>query len=236
LSSVVDRLWELQATLSHLAQKEKELNTKPESFAMVDDEYTGATAEIEKINRRLEEVALERRRIERDLQEAQELLKKYQGQLMQVKNQQQYSAAWKEIDTSRKQVKEYEDSLLRQMTEADELQQQLDEQRGGYDELKARHDAAHEAWQHSLKDLREEIAGIRSKTVAIESGIPDKLRIEFHRIYRQRQGVAVTRVENGACGACRVRLRPQAQQQVRRGEVTFCEGCRRIFHGGTVTS
>jgi predicted nucleic acid-binding Zn-ribbon protein len=236
LSSVVDQLWELQNVLSQLAKKEQELNTKPESFAAVDQEFQAANAEIERLNAGIEGIARERRRIEGELQDAQELLKKYQGQLMQVKNQQQYSAAWKEIDNSRRQVKELEESLLKQMTDSDELQNQMDERKGGFDELKSRHDEQFERWQHSLGDLRAEIETIRSRQANVESRIPEKLRAEFHRIYRNRQGVAVAAIESGACTGCHVRLRPQALQQVRRGEVTFCEGCHRILYLETVTS
>ena len=46
---------------------------------------------------------------------------------MQVKNQQQYAAAWKEIDATRKQVKELEESELKKMTDIEALQRQLDE-------------------------------------------------------------------------------------------------------------
>jgi uncharacterized protein len=236
LSSVVEKLWELQTTLSQLAEKERELNTKPESFAAVDQEYTAANEEIEELNRRLEDVAKERRRIEGELQDAQEQLKKYQGQLMQVKNQQQYSAAWKEIDTARKQVKDLEEGLIQQMTQGEEIQKQLDERRAGFDDLKERYDTAYAEWQHSLSDLRAETEAIRARAEAVESGLPPQNRNDFHKIFKQRHGVAVARVENGACGGCRVRLRPQALQQARRGDVTFCEACRRILYFETVAS
>src|SRR5438046_3826747 len=105
----------------------------------------------------------ERRRVEGELSDQQELLKKYQGQLMLVKNQQQYAAAWKEIDATRRHVKELEDAALKSMTEAESVQGQLDERRGGFDELKGRHDEAHGAWQASLGELRGEIAQLKKK-------------------------------------------------------------------------
>jgi hypothetical protein len=67
---------------------------------------------------------------------------------MQVKNPQQ-AAAWKEIDTTRKHVKELEDSALKTISEIDGLQGRLDERKGGHDALKTRWDEAHAAWQHS---------------------------------------------------------------------------------------
>src|SRR6185369_10563498 len=156
LSVDVEKLWELQSVLSQLADREKAMSVKPEAFAAVDREYQASNEEMERLNQSLETLGKERRKVEGELSDQQELLKKYQGQLMQVKNQQQYAAAWKEIDATRKHVKELEESELKMMTDLDGLQKQLDERGAGTAALKERWDREHEAWQHSLGDLRAE--------------------------------------------------------------------------------
>ena len=227
---VVERLWELQTVLSQLGEKQHQLETKPESFAAIDEEFQTAGGEMGRLTARLEAIASERRRVEGEHADKQEVLRKYQGQLMQVKNQQQYAAAWKEIDTTRREVKELEDTLLRLMGEAEEIQSEIDGRKESFEDLRGRHDAAYQEWQQSLGDLRTEIDSIRTKASGIEEQVPDRIRQEFHRIYKSRQGIAVARVERESCSACRVRIRPQASQQIKRGELIFCEGCRRIFY------
>ncbi|HZF73489.1 MAG TPA: hypothetical protein VEZ51_08660, partial [Gemmatimonadaceae bacterium] len=101
LNNDVEKLWELQQVLSELADREKQLNIKPESFADVDREYQTANEEMQRLQESLDTMAKERRLVDGELADQQELLKKYQGTLMQVKNQQQYAAAWKEIDATR---------------------------------------------------------------------------------------------------------------------------------------
>lgn len=228
--SDVDKLWDLQTVLSALNEREKQMSVKPESFAEIDREYQAANDEMTALQAKLDTLAKDRRKVDGELSDQQEVLKKYQGQLMQVKNQQQYAAAWKEIDATRKHVKELEDAVLKNMTEADGLQQQLDERRGGHDALQARYDEAHAAWQHSLGDLRKEAEDLRARAAQIEGTIPDRLRNEFHRIYKQRQQVAVARVANDTCSSCRTRVRPALAQQLKRGEMVFCEGCHRILY------
>ena len=228
--SEVDKLWELQSLLSALNDREREMSVKPESFAAVDREYQTANDEMTRLQQELDTFARERRRVDGELSDQQELLKKYQGQLMQVKNQQQYAAAWKEIDATRKHVKELEESVLKNMTDAEVLQKQLDERQGGHDELKSRYDAAHEEWQHSLSDLRQEAEELRAKVAAVEAQIPPRLKSEFYRIYKQRQQIAVSRVNNDTCSSCRTRVRPALAQQLRRGEMVPCEGCHRILY------
>lgn len=228
--SDVDKLWELQTLMSALNERERLMGVKPETFAALDREYENANDEMARLQAQLDQLARERRRVDGELSDQQELLKKYQGQLMQVKNQQQYAAAWKEIDATRKVVKELEESVLKNMTEAEALQQQLDERKEGHADLQARHDTAHGEWQHSLGDLKKEAEELRAKASRVEATIPERLRNEFQKIYRQRQQIAVSRVASDTCSACRTRVRPAVAQQLKRGELVHCEGCHRILY------
>ena len=226
----VEKLWELQGVLTQLGDREKQLTSKPESFAAVDREWQQANDEMTRLQGAIEQLSRERRRVDGELGEQQEILKKYQGQLMLVKNQQQYAAAWKEIDATRKHVKELEDSTLKTMGEIESLQKDLDERREGSAELKSRWDAAHDAWQHSLGDLRTEVAQLKTRISSIESTLADRLKRDFYQIFKQRQNVGVARVVSDSCSACRTRVRPALFQQLQRGDLVYCEGCHRILY------
>jgi predicted nucleic acid-binding Zn-ribbon protein len=234
--SDVDKLWELQTVYSALNEREKQMAVKPESFAVVDREYQSVNDEVTRLQQQLDTLGKERRRVDGELSDQQEMLKKYQGQLMQVKNQQQYAAAWKEIDATRKHVKELEESVLKNMTEAEVLQKQLDGRSEGHAALQGRYDTAHAAWQHSLSDLRKEAEQLRAKATQIEATLPDRLKLEFLKIFKQRQGIAVSRVAVDTCNTCRTRVRPAVAQQLKRGELVHCEGCHRILYMERPTS
>jgi len=147
----LDKLWELQTVLTALNEREKQMAVKPEAFAAIDAEYQTANEEMTRLQQQLDTLAKERRRVEGELCDQQELLKKYQGQLMQVKNQQQYAAAWKEIDAARKHVKDLEESDLKNMGEAEGFQTQLDARSGAHGELQSRYDAAHAEWFYGFR-------------------------------------------------------------------------------------
>jgi len=234
--SDVDKLWELQTVYTALGEREKQMSVKPESFAAVDREYQSVNDEVTRLKQQLETLSKERRRVDGELSDQQELLRKYQGQLMQVKNQQQYAAAWKEIDATRKHVKELEDSVLKNMTESEALQKQVDDRAEGHSALQARYDAAHADWQSSLGDLRKEAEGLRAQAAKIEGTLPDRMRNEFLKIFKQRQGIAVSRVAIDTCSTCRSRVRPAVAQQLKRGELVHCEGCHRILYMERPTS
>jgi predicted nucleic acid-binding Zn-ribbon protein len=229
LSDVIERLRQLQAEMSKLADKDRALTTKPESFAEIDQRFETTRSEIDTLQQRIDELSRQRRDVESDLAAEQEVLKKFQGQLMQVKNQQQYAAAWKEIDTARKKIKEMEDEALKRMTEIEEAEQQLRTANETFEPLSSEHKAAFDEWQGSLSGLRDEVAQIKKQVSMIEAGLPPAIQREFHAMLKQRQGLAVAAVLEGSCGACRVRIRPQVVQQMKRGEVVRCESCRRYL-------
>lgn len=230
MTDLAHRLWQLQTELSHLAEREHALQNKPESFAAVDAEFTTTKERKAALESRLAELQKSRRDQERDLQTAQEQLKKYQSQLMQVKNQQQYAAVHKEIETARKSVKDLEEETFRQMSAAEEIESELATLNGSFDELAARHQAGYDEWQSSLSDTKREAEELRKKIAALESGIPDAIKREFYQLHKQRNGVAIVKVNDGTCTGCRVKIRPQVVQQIKRGELGRCEGCRRLLH------
>lgn len=230
MSDTLQSLWRLQQVMSELSETERRLNNKPEGFAETDRQYNEAKDEIAAQEKRREGIDTNRRALERELETAQEDLVKYEGQLMKVKDQVQYSAAWKEIDAARKKAKEIEDQLLGLMGEIEQIDSDLESRRNALEPLEQQHSAEYEEWQGSLGGLRDEAERIRQQVKDIEKELPDQLRAQFHRIFEHRQGVAVTEIVSNACSACRFRVRPAVSQRLRRGEIVLCEQCRRIFY------
>lgn len=236
MAQVLERLWELQQAMSELSERERQLTEMPQPFATTDRTYMEAVSAIDELKARKEELETKRREIERTLSAEQETLQKYEGQLMQVKNQMQYTAAWKEIDTARKKVKEQEDELLAVMTQIESIDDELEERDTVVAPLKKQHDAEYKEWQDSLGGIRELVEKARVRISEIEKEIPDRLRKEFYQIFNHRKGIAVALVQNNACSACRFKVRPAVAQQVRRGEVIMCDSCRRIIYLDKVAS
>lgn len=228
--NVLEKLWNLQRILTEVAELERRLAVKPDHYAEIDGRYATANAEIERLQATLDHLGRERRKIDGDLQMEQEALKKYEGQMKMVKNQQQYSAAWKEIDVARKKKKELEDAELAKMAEIETAQAALDALTQSHSTLKEEWESAHAEWQESLGEVRAELDRAKQKVREAESDIPPGPLRQFQRICEQRQGIGMSMLEGESCGACRFKVRSQAILQVRRGEVITCEGCRRIVY------
>ena len=230
MTQLLEKLWELQGVLSSLHEKERLLHDKPADFVEIDREYQDATLEMAELEKKIAALGHDRRELDRELQGEQEVLAKYQSQLMQVKNQQQYAAALNEIEMARKKAKETEASLLGKMAEIEQLEGQLKALQDQHAPLKERFEQAYELWQSSLGTLRSEVDQIRKKAESIEEVLPLGYRKQFRQIMQQRQGIAVSVLDNNSCSICHFHVRSQAVQQLKRGEVVTCEGCRRFLY------
>src|SRR5438045_8672960 len=72
LNPDVERLWELQTVLSQLGDREKQLTSKPESFAAIDREWQTANDEMTRLQQTIEQLTKERRRSEGELSDHKE--------------------------------------------------------------------------------------------------------------------------------------------------------------------
>ncbi|MGK2859963.1 MAG: zinc ribbon domain-containing protein [Thermoanaerobaculia bacterium] len=228
--NVLETLWNLQKLLSEVADLDRRLSVKPDHFAEIDRRYETAKGEMDRLQSALDQLGRERRKLDSDLQVEQEALTKFEGQMKMVKNQQQYSAAWKEIDIARKKKKEIEDAELAKMAEIESAQGELDALKESHAELTAEWEQAHGEWQESLHEVRSELEKVRERVADAEAGIPPGPLRQFQRIFEQRHGLAMSLLEGDACGACRFKVRSQAILQVHRGDIITCEGCRRIVY------
>lgn len=228
--NVLEKLWNLQKILSEVAALDRRLSVKPDHFAEIDRKYETAKAEMDRLQATLDQLGRERRKLDGDLQMEQEALTKYEGQMKMVKNQQQYSAAWKEIDIARKKKKEIEDAELAKMGEIEAAQAALDALKESHAELTAEWELAHGEWQESLHEVRSELDKAKKRVAEAEADIPPGSLRQFQRIFEQRHGVAMSLLEGDSCSNCRFKVRSQAILQVHRGDIITCEGCRRIVY------
>ena len=100
----LETIVELQAALNHLRDAERRLHGIPDWMRELHEEHASSKAEIDEIEKAVEEAARERRTAEAAASDAQEKLKKYQQQINRVSTQREYGALLQEIDTVKGQI------------------------------------------------------------------------------------------------------------------------------------
>ncbi|HNS16506.1 MAG TPA: C4-type zinc ribbon domain-containing protein [Bacteroidales bacterium] len=197
----------------------------------LEDEIIGLETRIENYN---EEVAsLEKSIKDKQLtiKESQNLIKRYEEQQQNVRNNREYDSLSKEIEyqtleiqLAEKRIKEFRLSLEQKQTEIAEAQENFNERQS---DLRLK--------QKELEDIVTE-TDKEEKTLVEKSNdnqkfIEERLVRAYKRIRKNaRNGLAVVQIERDACGGCFSKIPPQRQLDIRmHKKIIVCEYCGRIL-------
>ncbi|PLW98147.1 MAG: hypothetical protein C0593_06445 [Marinilabiliales bacterium] len=197
----------------------------------LEDEKIGLETRIENYNSEINELKDQITEKKNTIKDAQALIKKYEEQQMNVRNNREYDSLSKEIEfqtleiqLSEKRIKEYtaaiklkEEDVEKANAQLEELQKDLDIKKGELDTIVA--------------ETEKEELELEEKSLQQQKFIEDRLLLAYKRIRKNaRNGLAVVKVERDACGGCFNKIPPQRQLDIRiHKKIIVCEYCGRIL-------
>jgi predicted nucleic acid-binding Zn-ribbon protein len=197
----------------------------------LEDEIVGLETRID--NYVQEAMALEKSITEKKnaIKDSQALIKKYEEQQMNVRNNREYDSLTKEIEfqnleiqLSEKRIREFLQAVETQKIEIDHYQKVLSDRKNDLDIKK-----------NELDDIvaeteKEENALIKNSEEN-RKFVEERLITAYTRIRKNaRNGLAVVQIERDACGGCFNKIPPQHQLDIRmHKKIIVCEYCGRIL-------
>lgn len=231
MTGEIENLIRLQELFLLQKSKTRQRETLPPELADVDQEYREKISAIESLRATIEEAERSRRSAEGKLAELTDRQKKYQAQLMAVKNSREYGAMLNEIDQVKRELKEVEDEVVGYMETIEGARTELAEREAKLPGETEEHEKRLSGWRETQREIDREIEEARAQTAEIEKSFSPKKLAEFYRLCDRKGGHAVVRAVAGSCSACHVRLRPALYQALRLGgEVITCDSCKRILY------
>jgi uncharacterized protein len=229
----LEALLNLQKIDSRLDSIFKVRGALPEEVQDLEDEIAGYETRLQKFH--TDTVALEDdiKKFKDNIKESEKLIKKYQEQQMNVRNNREYDAITKELElqdleiqVSKKKIGESQAKIEFKNNEVNELQEILKER------------------QKDLNNKKDELGTIVSESENDESKlkaerekavkkIEERLIKSYSKIRTNaKNGLAVVMVKRGACGGCFNVVPPQRQADIReKKKIIVCEHCGRVFAG-----
>ena len=165
------------------------------------------------------------------VKEALILIKKYEDQQMNVRNNREYDSLTKEIEyqnleiqLSEKRAKEFQSSLELKKEEIDTFQKLLQDRKN---DLEIKRNELDDIIAETEKEERDLIENSEENKKFIE----ERLLTAYTRIRKNaRNGLAVVQIERDACGGCFNKIPPQHQLDIRmHKKIIVCEYCGRIL-------
>ena len=197
----------------------------------LEDEIAGLQTRVSNMLEEMKEMEEAIQRKKNEIVDSQALIKKYQEQQMNVRNNREYDSLSKEIEfqtleieLSEKRIREFTSQLEEKKELKSESQALLDERMGDLDEKKKELNSI-------ISETQKEEEELRSRSENFVNLIEQRLLLAYKRIRKNaRNGLAVVSVERDACGGCFNKIPPQRQLDIKsRKKIIVCEYCGRIL-------
>lgn len=165
------------------------------------------------------------------IKEADALVKKYDKQSSNVRNNREHEAITKEMEMQQLEMKLAEKHIKDANEEIAEKAKLLEVAKKNIATKEGVLNHKKEELEKIIADTEKDETLFRKKSDAARKEVEDRLLYSYDRIRKSyRNGLSVVSVERDACGGCFNAIPPQKQSEIRlHKKVMVCENCGRIL-------
>ncbi|GAB2787869.1 hypothetical protein HNQ93_002669 [Hymenobacter luteus] len=231
VASKLEALLNLQRIDSQLDEIRRVRGDLPEEVRDLEDEIAGYEVRVGKFDEEIAALNDQIKQRKQNAKDADGLIKRYEDQQQNVRNNREYEAIAKEIELqkleiqiSEKKIKEAQYQIELKNTEISGTKQRLEERKKDLDNKKSELEtivSESEADEQKLMDER---------STAVQP-VEERLLTAYTRIRGNvRNGLAVVTVKRDACGGCFNTVPPQRQADIiAHKKIIVCEHCGRVL-------
>jgi predicted nucleic acid-binding Zn-ribbon protein len=231
VKDILETLIKLQEIDSDLHRYEQQRDALKSKLAQLTDLIGRMEKSIQEKRGKLSEVEAWYRDQQDAVNQDNERVNKLKNSLNSVSKTKEYLLRQREIEGLRKAKQAKEDELKKAEEALNDFKQNI---AGDEERLEAlRHDTAKEggsSWDQ-VEAYNKRIAEIQVRKTALLPSLPERLRGQYERILKNRDGLAVVPVLKGSCGGCHVKIRPQIyNSMLQTVQIVNCQQCSRFVY------
>lgn len=167
-----------------------------------------------------------------------ELIRKHQTTLNQIKSNEAFKALLSELETAKKEQDELETEILRTMDEIDITFKKQKKTSQELKELEVKTQKDISVLEAKKGSLETRIKSLESDRTTFCSRINPDASSRYEYIRTQKKGLAVTAVRKrndktggSSCGGCNISLTPQCLVDLKKKDaIVICDNCQRIIY------
>jgi len=219
----------LQHIDSRIDQIEKLRGDLPDEIRDLEDEKEGLETRIEKLKQEETDNEVAKRRGGLDIEEAEMLIKKYEEQQLQVRNNREYDALTKEIESQKQRIVDAQNRIQEISDNAESHALAIEAAQSRLDDLDDILKSKQTDLKEVLDDTKQEQGALQKKRDEAAEEVDARYLRAYDRLRnRLRDGRAVVPLERGAAAGFAVP--PQRQVEIRQGNrIVACEHTGRII-------
>jgi len=224
-------LYNLQQICSQIDKIRVIRGELPNEVRDLEDALEGMQTRIEKHKEELEE--LQQKIVTQDvkMKEAAVLIKRYEEQQNNVRNNREYESLTKEIEYQKLEIQvaeKHKGKFTADIaTKAEDIAAFEEKRQEMEDVLKQKKNELADI----IADTKKEEQELIERAEELKKNVDYRLLSAFERIRNNaRNGLAIVLIERDACGGCFSKIPPQRQLDIRlHKKIIVCEACGRIF-------
>lgn len=219
----------LQYIDSQIDQIEKLRGDLPEEIRDLRDEKEGLSTRIEKYKQEEIQNQEDKKSSETGIKDAELLIARYEEQQLQVRNNREYDALTKEVETQKQRIEEAKKRIEEITQNEDGHKEVIEEAEARMKELDDILVTKENDLQEVLDDTKQEQAHLEEKRSEAAQKVDARYLLAYERLRsRLHDGRAVVPIERGAAAGFAVP--PQRQVEIRQGNrIVACEHTGRII-------
>ncbi len=221
-------LQECDSQLVKLSSKKVKL---PEKICKMEEEFRLYKESVEQNKRKYEELKGQRAEGEANVKKLSDGMIKTRERLLEVKNNKEYQAMLKEIETSEKTKSDLESRIIALMEEMDKLVVLVKKDEEMLKQAESNHEKEKKIIEDDLNAIDADTVTWTEKRADLEKSVPADLLARYERIRKRNNGIGVIPVWKAVCSGCHMNIPPQLYNELQRSnDLLSCPNCNRIMY------
>jgi predicted nucleic acid-binding Zn-ribbon protein len=226
--SLLIQLQEIDGKIRSLSEQKKRM---PEFLAVLELKRGANKANLESVKEALQTAQKNKRDRDQDLEAGVQKVEKLKARTSEIKNNKEYQALLKEIETGEKENKAIEDDILVLMEKIDAAAVGIT----GAEQQSRDEEAALQAEQQQREDdfakIEEELKEIGRARQEVSASIKPDILGQYEKLLNTKAGIAIAEARNESCSGCFMSIPPQIFVNVKKNEsIITCPNCHRMLY------
>lgn len=221
---------ELQRIDMELSELEVSLKEYPEKISAFEQELETSRNTITDLNTQNEQHKESKSKLEQEIANNEEMIKKSEEKLFEIKTHKEYAALQKEISDTKRINSDLEESLIDDMEKIEQIESKISEIQ---EELTVKEEEYREKID-GFKEKLEEVNKLYGPKVAEKDTISSKINPDILPIYekiKQRNVTVLALAKNEVCTGCHMNIPPQMFNEVLTlSKIIQCPSCKKILY------
>ncbi len=225
---ILKKAQELDRDLYAMGQQSKEI---PERRAQLKRNLEAEKNHLLELESDCKKMQLKQKQKEGELAQKEANIKKFDGQLGQVKTNKEYAALQQEIASLKADNSMMEEEIIRILDEVEAAEEEVKKEKERLKQVEKEFVILEGDLAQKEKGLSQSIEDLKKRREEIMLQVIPDAKALYDTIVQKKQGLALVKVNGEICGACQLQLRPQLLNEIRLGEsLILCENCSRILY------